>query len=125
MSTSLHPIYVVTRAVIAGALVVVASACSTPAPVVKRAALAAPRAPAPMPSVLLANMIKSMQVPAEQVSYFDQAGKPMTPAAFSTAINGSKLKYTVKASRNFSDGAWTAAAEVHLLDSPAVAQTTP
>ena len=125
MSTSLHPIYLVARAAIAGALVLVASACATPAPVVKRAAPAAPRAPVPMPSVLLANMIKSMQVPADQVSYFDQAGKPMTPAAFSTAINGSKLRYSVKASRNFSDGAWAGAAEVHLLDAPAVAQTTP
>ena len=66
-----------------------------------------------------------MQVPLDQVSYFDQAGKPMTPDAFSNAIDTLRAKYTVKASRNFSEGAWAAAAEVHLLGQPAVAQQTP
>lgn len=125
MTTSFRPFHHAGRAGFAAALVLLASACSTPAPVAKTARQAAPRAPAVAPSAMLSAMIKNMQVPSDQVSYFDQAGKAMTPDAFTNAIDSLRAKYTVKASRNFSEGAWAAAAEVHLLEQPAVAQQTP
>lgn len=89
------------------------AACSTPAPVAKPR----PQATRILPSVALATMIRNMQVPADQVSYFDQAGKALTPEAFAAAIDKpAGPEYNVKATRSYTDGVWTAAAEVHLVD---------
>ena len=102
------------RAACAIAAALLATACSTPAP--------APRAAVVLPSTHFAAMIKSMQLPADQVSYFDQANKPITQEAFNKAINGTpRAKYTVKATRQFNNGVWTDAAEVYLVNEPAAA----
>jgi hypothetical protein len=103
------------RAACATAAALLAAACSTPAP--------APRAPVVQPSAHFAAMIKSMQLPADQISYFDQASKPITQEAFNKAINGTpRAKYTVKATRHFNNGVWTDAAEVYLVDDSPVAK---
>ncbi len=96
------------------------AACTTPSP--------APRAQAAriLPSVQLATMIKNMQVPADQVTYFDQAGKPLTLEAFSKAINTpAGPEYNVKATRHFNEGTWSEAAEVHLVNRAPVARKVP
>jgi hypothetical protein len=97
------------RAACAAAAGLLATACSTPAP--------APRTPVVLPSAHFTAMIKSMQMPVDRVSYFDQASKPISQEVFNKAINGTpRSKYTVKATRQFNSGVWTDAAEVFLVD---------